>query len=610
MKPEVNMHNNKRRRRRLALITALLLGAGQVGMVAMATDSQALLIRDAMVFDGTGRAAYPASVLVQDGRIAAIDEKLAAPRGARVINARGQALLPGLLDLHTHWTPNAVPSELPQVANRYMAAGITTVSDYHQPPEAYAPRRQWLASIVAPEVKFAARMSTPLGHGADWGDENTTRWVNSPESARAGVRAVAAYRPDFIKAFTDGWRYSNAADNSSMDEETLTALVDEAHRHGLKVFTHTVMVKRGKSAARAGVDMIAHSLLDGPVDAELIELMRTHGTAYAPSLAVYLPERVDGSGRTSVKPEVLHQRERNFANALANVKALHAAGIPVVVGTDAGMTGTPHGSSALRELELLVEAGLTPADALLAGTAHGAKVLGVEDRGTIEVGKRADLLLVHGQPWQRIGDIRNTRQVYVAGRQVHGKGAALPAGNTALALPALPVPALVDDFERGDGRTVLDTLRIDEADGGNDRTVQVTEMVARESGGHALSTQAKLSTKDSAFAAAILPLSRGSVAPVDARAHRGIRFDLRGATPDLRVEVRALGNRRFYAPLEAQAQWRTVEVPFTALQGQPPYRAKAPLAEWKGDDLQQLVFSAGGEPGSKVWFEIDNVTFY
>lgn len=604
------MHNNNQRIRRLALMTALLLGAGQASVVAMASDTQTLLIRDAMVFDGTGRAAYPASVLVEDGKIAAIGENLAAPKGARVVNARGQALLPGLFDLHTHWTPNAVPSALPQVANLYMAAGVTTVSDFHEPPEAYAPRREWLASIAAPDVKFAARMSTPLGHGADWGDENTTRWVNTPESARAGVQAVAAYKPDFIKAFTDGWRYSNAADNSSMDEETLGALVDEAHKHGLKVFTHTVMVKRGKAAARAGVDVIAHSVQDGPVDAELIELMRTHGTAYAPSLAVYLPERVDGSGRTGTKPDVLRQREHNFANALGNVKALHDAGIPVVVGTDAGMTGTPHGSSTLRELELLVDAGLTPAEALVAGTAHSAKALGVDDRGTIEVGKRADLLLVKGQPWTHIGDIRNTQQVYVAGRQVQGKGAVLPAGNRALALPAQPVAALVDDFERDDGRTALDTLRIDEADGGNDRTVQVTEVVARETGGNALATQAKLSSKDSAFAAAILPLSRGSVAPVDARAHRGIRFELRGSSPELRLEVRALGNRRFIAPLQAQPQWRTVEVPFTALQGQPPFRAKAPVAEWKGDDLQQLVFSAGGEPGSKVWFEIDNVTFY
>ncbi len=603
------MHYNNGRGFALAVLTVALLGTGQAAVAAAAGDN-ALLIRDAMVFDGTGRAAYPASVLVEDGRIAAIGAELAAPKGARVVNAHGQALLPGLFDLHTHWTPNATPSELPQVANLYMAAGVTTVSDFHEPPEAYAPRRAWLASIAAPDVKFAARMSTPLGHGADWGDENTTRWVNSPEAARAGVQAVAAYKPDFIKAFTDGWRYSNAADNSSMDEETLTALVDEAHKHGLKVFTHTVMVKRGKAAARAGVDVIAHSVQDGPADAELIALMREHGTAYAPSLAVYLPERVDGSGRNNGKPDVLAQREQNFANALHNVKTLHDAGIPVVVGTDAGMTGTPHGASTLRELELLVQAGLTPSEALLAGTSASAKALGVSDRGSIEVGKRADLLLVRGRPWESIGDVRNTQQVYVAGRQVQGKGAVLPAGNKALALPAQPVQALVDDFERSDGRTALDTLRVDEADGGNDRTAQVTEIVARETGGNALATQAKLSSKDNAFAAAILPLSRGSVAPVDARAYRGIRLELRGSAPELQLEVRALGNRRFIAPLQAGTQWQTVEIPFTSLQGQPPYRAKAPVAVWKGDDLQQLVVSGSGEPGSKLWFEIDNVSFY
>lgn len=609
MNPDKNMQYNNRRGFALAVLAVALLGAGQAAVAAAAGD-KALLIRDAMVFDGTGRAAYPATVLVEDGRIAAIGAELAAPKGARVVNARGQALLPGLFDLHTHWTPNATPSELPQIANLYMAAGVTTVSDFHEPPEAYAPRRAWLASIAAPDVKFAARMSTPLGHGADWGDENTTRWVNSPEAARAGVQAVAAYKPDFIKAFTDGWRYSNAADNSSMDEETLTALVDEAHKHGLKVFTHTVMVKRGKAAARAGVDVIAHSVQDGAADAELIALMREHGTAYAPSLAVYLPERVDGSGRNNGKPDVLAQREQNFANALHNVKTLHDAGIPVVVGTDAGMTGTPHGASTLRELELLVQAGLTPSEALLAGTSASAKALGVSDRGSIEVGKRADLLLVRGRPWENIGDVRNTQQVYVAGRQVQGKGAVLPAGNKAFALPAQPVQALVDDFERSDGRTALDTLRVDEADGGNDRTAQVTEIVARETGGNALATQAKLSSKDNAFAAAILPLSRGSVAPVDARAYRGIRLELRGSAPELQLEVRALGNRRFVAPLQAGAQWQTVEIPFSALQGQPPYRAKAPVAVWKGDDLQQLVVSGSGEPGSKLWFEIDNVSFY
>jgi len=119
------------------------------------------------------------------------------------------------------------------VANAYLDAGVTTVADYHQPPEAYAPRRAWLAQVAAPTVFLGARVSTPLGHGADWGDQSTTRWVNSPAAARAAVRELAAYRPDFIKTFTDGWRYNNYPDNTSMDEATLAALVEEAHAHGI-----------------------------------------------------------------------------------------------------------------------------------------------------------------------------------------------------------------------------------------------------------------------------------------------------------------------------------------------------------------------------------------
>jgi imidazolonepropionase-like amidohydrolase len=177
------------------------------------------------------------------------------------------------------------------------------------------------------------------------------------------------------------------------------------------------------------VDALAPSVQDGPADAELIALMKQHGTRYSPSLAVYLPERVDGSGKARAGTEAYRQREANFANALRNVKTLHDAGIPIVLGTDAGMTGTPHGASTLRELELFVQAGLTPTEALLAGTRASAEALALDDRGSIEVGKRADLLLVMGKPWERIGDIRNTQQVYVVGRQVVGKGVQLRFGS-------------------------------------------------------------------------------------------------------------------------------------------------------------------------------------
>ena len=589
----------------LVLLAALCVQPSQ----ALAEDGGAILIRGATVFDGTDKAPFDADVLVEDGRIAAVGPSLEIPAAATVVDASGQALLPGLFDVHTHWTPNGVPATLPEIANAYIAAGVTTVNDFHQAPESYAPRRAWLEDIATPDVRFAARISTPLGHGADWADQATTRWVNSPDAARAAVDGVAAYEPDFIKAFTDGWRYSNAADNTSMDEDTLAALVQEAHAKGLEVMTHTVTVERGKQAARAGVDVIAHSLLDAPVDQELIDLMREHGTRYAPTLAVYEPVKMASKRPADPDDKILAQRERNFANALANVRTLHEAGIPVLLGTDAGMPGTPHGAATVHELELLVRAGLSPADALRAGTSASAAALGLDDRGTIAPGKRADLLLVSGKPWQSIDDIHRVERVYVAGRQVAGPGTQLPPGNARTALPAGQVDALVDDFEQSSGRTALDTLRTDEADGGNDRTTQVTEVVAREGEGHALSMQARLSHKEHARAGALFPLSRGAVVPVDLRGYRGLRFEIRGGRP-VQVEFRGLSDARWASEVEVGPQWQTVEIPFSQLDGLPPWRREGPGPKWSGDDVLQVGVFAGGEPGSKVWFQLDNVRFY
>src|SRR5690606_33388906 len=130
-----------------------------------------------------------------------------------------------------------------------------------------------------------------------------------------------------------------------------------------------------------------------------------------------------------------------------------------------------------------------------------------------------------------IDDVHHVVHVNGAGSQVAGPVTQLPPGNARTALPAGRVDALVDDFEQSSGRTALDTLRTDEADGGNDRTTQVTEVVAREDGSHALSMQAWLSHKDRARAGALFPLSRGVVAPVDLRGYRGLRLEIRGGGP-------------------------------------------------------------------------------
>ncbi|MBS0567405.1 MAG: amidohydrolase family protein [Proteobacteria bacterium] len=597
--------------RALALVSlaAWLILSCSAAPPAAAATGDAILIGNAMIFDGTERAPFPGSVLIENGHIAAVGSGLKAPRGVQRIDAKGAALLPGLIDVHTHWSPTGSPNTLPQIANAYIAAGVTTVNDFHEAPEAYAPRRAWLATIAAPDVRFAARISTPLGHGADWADEATTKWVNSPAAARAAVDEVAAYQPDLIKAFTDGWRYRNDPDNVSMGEDTLAALVAEAHSKGLKVLTHTVTLERGKQAARAGVDAIAHSLLDAPVDAELIALMREHGTRIAPTLAVYEPVPM-GRAATDPADKRVAQRRRNFATALANVGTLHAAGIPILVGTDAGMPGTPHGRATLHELELLVQADLTPSDALRAATSANAAALGLDDRGTIAVGKRADLVLIGGAPWQTIGDVHHIERVYIGGRQVFGPGTRLPPGNAQTALPPLRIAAAIDNFERTDGRTELDTLRTDEADGGNDRSVQVSEIVTRDDVGHALSVQARLSHKKKAYAGVVFPLSRGSLAPVDLRAFHGIRFDIRGAARSERIELRGLYGRRWSAPIELAPHWQSIAIEFSRLQSLAPFGREAPPTSWSGDDVQQVVLSASGTPGEKVWFEVDNLRFY
>ncbi|NOW45852.1 imidazolonepropionase-like amidohydrolase [Novosphingobium sp. SG751A] len=582
------------------LFPILLCGAALIPAQAMAA-TPAIAFIDATVFDGTGAAPVRESVLVQNGRIVAVGAKLKLPAGTRKVAAQGKALLPGFFDVHTHWTPGGSPETTPQIATAYVQSGITTVNDFHQQPESYAPRRAWLAQLVAPHVNFAARISTPGGHGADWADQATTIWINTPEAARAAIKSLEAYKPDLIKAFTDGWRYGAAPDNTSMDRWTLKALSDEAHKRGWSVLTHTVTVERGVAASMAGVDSLGHVIQDRPATPDEVAQIAKSGMGMAPTLAVYDPDKPG-------QPKADETRQRKFSYALKNVKALFDAGVPISVGTDAGMPGTPHGLSTLHELELLVRAGLTPAQALVAATQTSAKVMRLDgDRGTIAPGKRADILLIDGKPWENIGDIHKIAQVYIDGRLVSGAGAPpLPAANLAKALPSVKIAALVDDFERKDRRSSLDTLRLETGDGGMDRTVEITQTVPREGGGQALLLSAKMAMKGDAYAGFAVPLTRGSVVPVNLAGYKGIRFDIRGEGAYV-LRLNGLDGV-WSAPVSGGAQWASVEVPFTALVAAAQRGKTGPA--FTGDGIVQLELGGSREGGQRLWVEVDNITFY
>ncbi len=591
-----------------------LLFAGALALLSTAVNGErpqaqakngSVAIIDATIFDATGREPYRGTVIVLDGRIEGIGSNLPVPKEAMVIRADGKALLPGFFDVHTHWSPSGSPRTLPQIANAYIASGVTTVNDFHQQPEAFEPKRAWLQNIVAPHVNFVARMSTPGGHGADWADMNTTKWVATAESARRAVQALQPYRPDYIKAFADGWRYGTLPEETSMNVETLGALTDEAHKHGQRVLTHTVTVERGKIAAAANVDVIAHSIQDALLDDPTLARIKAAGTFYAPTLAIYQlkPDEI-GPGRKD--DPITRQRIRKWGFAEENLRKLFTAGVPIAVGTDAGIGGARHGYSTLQEMELLVGAGLSPKAALLAGTANSALALGLaDDRGTIEVGKRADLVLINGKPWETIADIHKIDRVFVDGQLVHGGGVKLPAGNLMTALPAAPAAELIDKFERTDGRSSLDTLRLLDMDNGVERSAVVTNVVPHLAGGSALAIAVQMSPKDKPEGGVLIPLSRGSVRPVDARRFSGIRLKLRGSGR-YTVVVNTLAGE-WTASVEANSTWSEIRVPFNALV---PTRNQDGASAWRGDDLLEVGFVVRRDANSTAWGEIDDLGFY
>lgn len=614
-------------------------------------SADTIAIVGATVVDGLGNEPVTATVLIQGESITAVDRDIAIPPGARVINAAGHTLLPGLFDLHTHLPYAAVTgvaADWPKNLKAYLYCGVTTVVDFGTYPETFEPMRRLISSgvVEAPRISFAARMTTPGGHGAEGGrGDFFSLEVLTPREARVAVQKVMPYRPDVIKVFTDGWRYGSAPDMTSMREDTLTTIVEEAHKNGIEVLTHTVTLDKAKVAARAGVDVIAHGIGDAEADEELIRLMKSKGTTYAPTLAVYEPRGNDLLSPlltatlepimlASIRPPLTashspHLIARQIAelsggqhpveppprlwrwqHLMKNTATLRGGGVRFGAGTDAGVTGTYHGWATLRELQLLVAGGLTPLEAITAATGNSARALKVDDqRGTIAVGKLADLVLVEGQPHLRISEIERVRRVFIGGREVDRERLAREiAADAQTIIPAVKASAEIDDFENRNGRSRLDTLWVNATDSGHDNTRMVFGRTLRGNGNYALSIMARMAEKDKPLARVSVPLSRGAVEPVDARRFKGIRFDARGDGEYLLIAPTygVRDSAYFQTPFKADGKWRTIKVEFSQLK---QVNAKKAVA-WTGADLLMLTFEMTRAPGEVGWLELDNIRFY
>jgi imidazolonepropionase-like amidohydrolase len=426
--------------------------AGADGMSALAEISKGisgsraptLAIVGGTLINGTGAAPVAdAAVVIHDGRIVAAGprSKVKIPKDAHVVDAHGKTILPGLWDMHAHF-------EQVEWGPIYLAAGVTTVRD------------------CGNEFEFITAVRDAIAQGHGLGPRLLLAGiVDGTGTYTIGVERVDT--PDQARMWTDRYHaagFQQMKIYSSVKFEELKAVADEAHRLGMTVTGHIPEGLNAYQAIEAGQDQINHihyiadimkaplpenaSRLDrfkaganidleSPEAQKALAFLKNHHTVVDPTIALMefftattaKPPASFEPGVNKVAPELAEQLtdvappndrseigEKVFEKELAIVGALHRAGIPVVAGTDQSVPG----HSLHREIELYVQAGFTPMEAIQAATIVSARAMGIEkESGTVEKGKRGDLILVNGNPLENIHNIRNVEYVITNGTMFH-----------------------------------------------------------------------------------------------------------------------------------------------------------------------------------------------
>jgi hypothetical protein len=479
-------------------------------------------------------------------------------------------------------------------------------------------------NLHAADLRSAGTLVTVAkGHGTEYGFPIPT--LASAADAQSFVDARIAEGSDYIKIiYDDGAAYGISL--PTLTKEEVAAVVTAARSRKKLAVAHIGSQAGARDVIEAGTDGLAHIFEDQPPAPDFGAFVKQHHAFVIATLSVNesitgkasgesllsdprLAPYIDAASAGNLKKAFPHgpANKTNFANALAAVRALRAANVPLLAGTDAPNPGTAHGVSIHRELELLVQAGLTPTEALRSATSVPANTFGLSDRGRIVPGLRADLVLVKGDPTQDILVTRDIVSVWKTGaeadrasiRAMVDKEKQETAAAAATPPPAGSESGLISDFEVdattakfGSGWTVsTDTM----AGGKSTAELKWMNPGANSSKG-AMQISGTISDAFAyAWAGAMFSPGSHPFESVNLSSKKSIRFWIRGDGHPYRLMffTKSGGYNPAIQNLTVTDEWKEVTIPFSAFQTD-------------GHDITAILFCAGGSPGAFA-FAIDDV---
>jgi len=414
----------------------------------------ALLIEGVTLIDGTGRPAVPnAFVLIEGDRIARVSPTpIEVPASTRRIDGRGQWLIPGLVDMHVHLTggrgrggPNFEAGT--QALHGFLYAGITTIYDAGNSPEYIFEMRarERAGDMEAPRIFASGGLVTvPGGHGGGGGSTLVESWP----AAREAVDAHIAWQPDMVKFTFDEHGWGTRPVIPLLPPELMGQVGQYFNQHGIRTTVHISHEYRATQAIEAGINTLAHPIIQGPVSRDFVALMASTKTPMVSTLTigegysrlVDHPEFLDAPIYQDIYPaEQIQQLKTTTRDGYAardwttwmkimtpiaqeNLRQIAEAGGVIVAGSDQSAGPQSH-----RELELMAEGGIPPLEVIRIASLNGAIFLGIErELGSIEEGKLGDMVLLSADPLQNISNAQKIVTVIKGGRVIDRGALDLP----------------------------------------------------------------------------------------------------------------------------------------------------------------------------------------